>query len=563
MRRIIFGVIFIFSLQLVHAGELAGYGPSVEARQKQNSNTGKYTKYDPFFEACKKTDSNQKTIPIEAISPNQMGVPQIVQNDQMKPQSHSAFDLINKSYKTTQATLQQNLENTKKSLACLDEVFEKEFAKLKMECQATFKDISNTAVANQRARLELAMALPDSKVLNETQYQTLNTDLKTPITTFKATPWVALTKNEESTVRQSWDAFLSDAEKQAKEKVPASFNFAGSPVSLDFKKNLIEKKRNSAKLNYHLQMTKFPLIQFISSSDPQKADFKKAYELVIENIKKEMDQIKTKQNKLVLNPKKLVNTDDLSILNYQTTENVLKSNPEYCSIAQSLMEFQKQKQMYIDGGTMAVLLGATLSGNVPAAAIFMAGLAHAGYNTYDDYIKYKEAMQAYLASSTSDDQIFIKSKVDANKESLVVNTALLATMGLPPPIKMTQVLVDAKLVASQQARKVLISDSVKIEQEAVKKAKILKRIDEAEAKTMAQFDRAASDQLTKSGRGVGKIVKYVDENGKAIQARIAEHVIGDADGQISVVVFRHEKIDGKIKLIKEVVPAEKIVPVQP
>jgi hypothetical protein len=562
MRKSIFLVIFGFCAQIL-ASELAGYGPSVDARQKQNSSIDKYTKYDPFFEACKKTDANQKTIPVEAISPNQMGVPQIIQNDQMKPQSHSAFDLINKSYKTTQGTLQQNLENTKKSLACLDEVFEKEFAKLKTECQGTFKELSNTAVATHRARFELAIALPDSKVLNETQYQTLNTDLKTPITTFKAATWDSLTKNEESTVRQSWDAFLSDAEKQAKEKAPASFNFAGSPVSLDFKKSLIEKKRNSAKLNYHLQMTKFPLIQFISSSNPQKADFKKAYELVIENIEKEMDKIKTKQNKLVLDPKKQVSSDDLSILNYQTTENVLKSNPEYCSIAQSLMEFQKQKQMYIDGGTVVVLLGATLSGNVPAAAIFMAGLAHTGYNTYDGYIKYKEAMQAYLASSTSDDQIFIKSKVDANKESLVVNTALLATLGLPPPIKMTQVLADAKLVASQQTRKLLISESVKVEQEAVKKAKILKRIDEIEATTMAQFDRSASEQLSKSGRGIGKFVKYEVENGKVIQARIAEHIMGDADGQISVVVFRQEKVDGKIKLIKEVVPAEKVVPVQP
>ena len=50
----------------------------------------------------------------------------------------------------------------------------------------------------------------------------------------------------------------------------------------------------------------------------------------IKNIQNEMENIKRKQNSLVLNPKKQVGAEDLFILNYQTTEDVLSGQPKYC-----------------------------------------------------------------------------------------------------------------------------------------------------------------------------------------------------------------------------------------
>ena len=451
--KFLFTIVLLLGPQAFNQ-ELAGFSKSKNAQtfinSKTETETPKYTKYDPFFDACKKPDANKKIIPIEAISPIKFGVPQIVQSDQ---QGHTAFDLINSAYKYTQSVLKQNLENTKKSLACVDEVFKKNITDIKSECHGTLDDVANSAMANQRARYELAIALPNSQILNDTQYQTLNTELNIPINTFKANPWNPLTVREKNILSEKWNSFLNESEIESKEKSPSSFSYTAKPVSHQIKLDLIEQKRKSAMLNYHLQMTKYPLIQFIQTDDPGPGDFKKAYELVIQNIEKEMDNIKSKQNKLVLNSNQKISTDDLYILNYQTTENLLQSNPEYCSIAQSLMEFQKKKQMYIAGGTMAVMLGATASGYVPAAALFTAGSALSGYTTYVDYVKYKESMQAHLASPIYEDQVFRKTKVDKDKEAVVIGATVSVALGLPAPVKLTQYLSQVKTISASQISK--------------------------------------------------------------------------------------------------------------
>ena len=81
-----------------------------------------------------------------------------------------------------------------------------------------------------------------------------------------------------------------------KEKVKDHFNFSTKSVSLDYKKNLIQQKRSAAMMNYHLDISRYPLIQFLKSAQPQKDEFKIAYSEVVKNIQNEMENIKTKQN---------------------------------------------------------------------------------------------------------------------------------------------------------------------------------------------------------------------------------------------------------------------------
>ena len=109
--------------------------------------------------------------------------------------------------------------------------------------------------------------------------------------------------------------------------------------------------------------------------------------------------------------------------------------------------------MYIAGGTMAVMLGATASGYVPAAALFTAGSALSGYTTYVDYVKYKESMQAHLASPIYEDQVFRKTKVDKDKEAVVIGATVSVALGLPAPVKLTQYLSQVKTISASQISK--------------------------------------------------------------------------------------------------------------
>ncbi len=560
--KLFFGV-FLLSL-LATSGELMRSSPSQPVDKTEKTESSVYTKYDPFFESCKKTDLNKKIIPVEAISPLKFGVPQIVQNDK---KGNTAFDLINETYKYTQSVLKNNLENTKKSLNCVDEIFDKKLTDVKLECQSTLQDVMNSSLANQRARYELAMALPDSKVLNETQFRTLNTDLNIPINTFKSEKWNPLNDREKKVLSETWSVFLIDIEKQAKEKMPANFSFTGPSVTQQYKLDLIAQKRKSALLNYHLQMTKYPLVQFIKTDDPQKNDFKKAYESVIQNIEKEIENIKTKQNKLVLNSAKEISSDDLFILNYQTTENILAANPEYCSIAQSLMEFQKKKQMYYSGGILTVMLGASLSGKVPAAAIFTAGSALSGLGTYNAYVKYKESMQANLASPVYDDQIFRKVKVDANKQAFVLDGTMAIALGLPNPIKLGQYLKQTAKISEAQMAKYFESEQMEKffapvpagNAATTERAQLLAKINSIEKQmTEKSVDSSMLEKLKKTGRGVGEKIIFSDESGQMAEGQVLRHVY---QGQHLFTVISQEVIkDGKKKLVKVTVPAHETVP---
>lgn len=119
------------------------------------------------------------------------------------------------------------------------------------------------------------MGLPSQKVLNELQYNSLNTELNTPVTSFKVGQWNPLSVSESEFVSKTWDNFYKKKQtKKSKEKVKDHFNFSTKSVSLDYKKNLIQQKRSAAMMNYHLDISRYPLIQFLKSDQPQKDNSK-------------------------------------------------------------------------------------------------------------------------------------------------------------------------------------------------------------------------------------------------------------------------------------------------
>lgn len=542
-------VIFLLFSSNGYTDELARSGSTTSVAKKNTAEVvSQYSDYDPFFEACKKIDSNKKIIPVKAVSPITLGIPKIVQSDK---NGHTAYDLINEAYKYTQSVLRQNLENTKKSLACVDEVFNKKISDIKNECKSTFQEMANSAIANQRARYELAIALPNGKVLNDTQYRTLNTDLNIPLNTFKAEKWQPINEREKKILTETWDQFLLDVDKESKEKMPNSNSgFSSGPTpNQQYKLMLVQQKRKSAMLNYHMQMTQYPLIQFLPSDDPNKSDFKKAYELIIKNIENEMENIKTKQNKLVLdNPKKEITSEDLFVLNYQTTENLLASNPEYCSIAQSQMEFQKKKQMYFTGGTMAVMLGASFV-KVPSAAIFTVGSALSGLSSYEAYVKYKEAMQAHLASPTYEDQVFRKVKVDQDKQAFVLNTSLSIALGLPNPIRFGQVLNQSETISKAQFAK-FFEPEVAAASTSAERIALMQKINKIEKEVFptSPIDQQMMKALKDSGRGIGEKILYVNESGSMYNGQILRHFMREKMLMTQIAKeIQYVDTDGKLK----------------
>lgn len=270
------------SSELVRAGQTNS--PSIATAEASTTTS----KYEPFFDACRSKDKTQKADTIEAISPIKYGVPQIVQSDE---KGQSAFDLINEAYKTAHAKLKKNLEQAQSALSCLDEVFEKNIPEISSRCHKTSQDVQEATLANQRARYALAIALPSQKVLNELQYKSLNTELNTPVTSFKVAQWNPLSVSENEFVSKTWDNFMTKTDEEVKEKVKDHFNFTSQSVSLDYKKNLIQQKRSAAMMNYHLDVSRYPLIQFLKSDQPQKDEFKNAYSEVIKNIQNEMENI--------------------------------------------------------------------------------------------------------------------------------------------------------------------------------------------------------------------------------------------------------------------------------
>lgn len=516
------------------------------------------SKYEPFFEACRSKDKAKKSDTIEAISPIKYGVPQVVQSDE---KGQSAFDLINEAYKAAQFKLKLNLEQAQNALSCLDEVFEKNISEISSRCHKTSQDIQEAALANQRARYALAMGLPSQKVLNDLQYKSLNTDLNTPVTSFKVAQWNPLSASENEFVSKTWDNFMKKTDEEVKEKVKDHFNFTGQSVSLDYKKNLIQQKRNAAMMNYHLDISRYPLIQFLKSDQPQKNEFRNAYSEVIKNIQNEMENIKTKQNSLVLNPKKQVTAEDLFILNYQTTEDVLSRQPKYCSIAQSLMEFQKKKQMYISAGTAIAFVGASLTGQIPAAVIFATGSALSGYNTYESYAKYKAAMQAHLAATTFDDQVLRKKVVDEEKsETVLQGTLAVGSAALSLPFKMSQLIPQTRLTARAQVRELIEGEPYVIQPLSAEKKQLLEKINSLEKDALQAFSQTGVDLLTNTGRGIGKEVIFKTKGGLEIRGFILKHVFEDE--KTWAIVAQKAVVNGKPKVVQVRVPAMETLPVK-
>lgn len=391
---------------------------------KTNSNL---KSYQPDFEACQKIDAKGNLIPITTISPSTAGIPTLVEKDQ---NDRKLYDLIDAIYKQTYARLQENLAESKKRLQCLDSIYsslDNQKKILSDICSTTLTELANTSVAYGRTRLELAIALPDDQVLNETQYKTLNTKLRTPVNTFKKKQMEPLSKDEKNYLEKDWNKYLSDLDQEAKEKTKNHYNPVMGPESEQFKKIMIQNVRQKAMYNYHLQMTKYPLLQFLSSNKGlSEKDYRKAYTDLILSTENEIQKIKDRQNFLKLNPDK-ISSDDLAMLNYQTAEEVLQENPDYCGIAQSFMEYQKAKNIYLTTASLTFFIGGGLL-KIPPSALVTVGAALTGYSTYNSYVEYKKAMQAYLTSPTYELEIFQKSKVDAQKADLLINGVFLSTM---------------------------------------------------------------------------------------------------------------------------------------
>ncbi len=559
MRLNIYIVLFLSSFShLANSSELVRAGQTNSPSTTTVESATATARYEPFFEACRSKDKTQKTDTIEAISPMKYGVPQIVQSDE---KGQSAFDLINEAYKTAQSKLKNNLEQAQSALSCIDEVFEKNISEISSRCHKTSQDIQEAALANQRARYALAMGLPSQKVLNELQYNSLNTELNTPVTSFKVAQWNPLSVSESEFVSKTWDNFIKKTDEEVKEKVKDHFNFSTKSVSLDYKKNLIQQKRSAAMMNYHLDISRYPLIQFLKSDQPQKDEFKIAYSEVVKNIQNEMENIKTKQNNLVLNPKKQVNTDDLFILNYQTTEDVLSGQPKYCSIAQSLMEFQKKKQMYISAGSAIAFVGASLTGQIPAAVIFATGSALSGYNTYEAYVKYKAAMQAHLAATTFDDQILRKKAVDEEKsETVLQGTLTVGSAALSLPLKMSQVIPQARLTARAQVRELIEGEPYVIQPLSAEKKRLLEKINSLEKDALQAFSQTGTELLTNSGRGIGKEVLFKSRGGIEGRGFILKHVFEDE--KTWAIVAQKTIVNGQVRVVQVRVPAMETLPVK-
>jgi len=439
------GVYFLGAMALASDAQRAGVEQKKVISSPSQSKLPKMADYDVYFDSCQKSKSLNSKGQISAINPNHLGIPALVQKDQNGVQ---AFDLVNAAYKHTDKMLKQNLEKTKESKKCLKAVFSTEFKNLTTFCQDVYVQIMQTSASIYRARLQLAMALPSSSELTPLQYKTLNTNLNVPVNTFKVEKWMPLSKDEKNRLSQEWTELLSIIEKKASmDMKPSNSGFMSGAD--EYKKNLIQQVRQKALLNYHIEMTQYPLIQFLKSSEPTEKEFESAYDKAIQSIEKEIDNIRAHQNKLVLSDKKIITEDDLFILNYASTEEVLRSNGQFCSVAQSLVEYQKLKNMYVSYGSMVLFIGASYL-KVPATALLTAGIGLSGLSLYQSQVEYKKALQAHLASPSYDDQVFRKSKVDESKEGIVLNSAFLGLAGAGGLSNFRQAILISKQVAGQQ-----------------------------------------------------------------------------------------------------------------
>jgi hypothetical protein len=423
-----------------------------------------FTDYEPFFEACKKYKTGkpdkkgnptQELIPISAVSPIKNMLPTIIQDDLHQ---NTAFDLINTSYKYTYDVLKKNLEHAKKSLACVDSIFQKKMSELNPDCQDAFEEVANSAIANSNTRAELAIAFTEephleadmeyaSDTKTPAEFFTINKYMRMPLNTSKAESYTKLTDLEIKNINENWLPLIKNADQESQKDIP--FWVYHDVTALGKKLKMIYPIRKKALLNFNLNLAKYPLIQYIKSDDPGREEFNFAYQKVVKNIEKEIALIKERQNRLILDPKKEVKSEDLFILSYQTTEGILVANPQYCSIAQSLNEYQVKKGYYVGGASLVAFLGASRL-RVPAPVIFAAGTAVSGLATYESYKTYKAALQAHLSSPTYEDQVFRKVKVDAAKTDLIISGGMAAAFGLPTGVMMKDVLKTAKSISKIQ-----------------------------------------------------------------------------------------------------------------
>lgn len=238
---------------------------------------------------------------------------------------------------------------------------------------------------SQLARFNLALSHPSSKrsrYSSKSEVQ-LNANLNEN-KTYKAEAWKPLEGKEKEQAERAF----AEIEKTARDAVAVKWRGRLSESDRDkLYREELTKIRHNHYIIYMSMMGINPVLQFIQSANPSKAEIHTAASKTLENLEKEkkmLDEIEKAVSKPYSVGRASVQTFDddvLKLLNYRTeVEEVLLENPHFCGLGVALNQIKDNKQM------ATALVGLTIMGVsflVPPAYALALGSGASLYAIFD------------------------------------------------------------------------------------------------------------------------------------------------------------------------------------
>lgn len=273
-------------------------------------------------------------------------------------------DLFVKLKSRIQATMNTNVDRTKKSLDCIQkdkkhfdtciEVHPEVAALYDPESEIPSYPFSKLV---RQARFNVALAQssnPMANLFNGGAKSGLNWQLDS-LSTHKEVDWKAMPFNSDEYAKaRSALSFYHQEGRELTKDMPRMSGWQQRQI-LKKEKEYMRQKRLSHLLTYQMILASNPVMQFIESENPDEEEVVRAIHSVKEKLDEEQEWLDEKTESLQDNN---VSTSLLSLLNYrQELESVLSENPQFCSMVKELITLRDAKNMGFDLSLGLLIMG--------------------------------------------------------------------------------------------------------------------------------------------------------------------------------------------------------------
>lgn len=262
------------------------------------------------------------------------------------------------------------------------------------------------------ARINLLLSYPDSFLQAMQEDASLLNRYQKSYGVFKRNRWKSFTAEELKLGKDALDYYFEVAAKEAK-KTPNPQKYKLSHLA----KETVKEVRNGHLLVYTELMSRYPVLQFIESETPDKAEVASAVNKMLKSIDEEEKWLEEVTSSIGTGK---IHKDLLKILNYrEEIQETLAGKNEYCGIARDLKQLADAKGLGFDIGIIAPVMVASFF--VPVSYAAAMGIASGGVLSANEHRQVQEASYRVMGRfdpQSQEDLDFLSEKAQARNIEL-------------------------------------------------------------------------------------------------------------------------------------------------